>query len=105
MPTLLRGRGGFTILELLMVVAIIGILSTLLLAGMGKFRQKAEMVQCAANLRSLHVAASSYIQDYKHWPQIAVNPDTDSDIKQYTKEWQDALVPYGIQQKSWICPT
>ena len=55
-----------------------------------------------ANLRSLHAAANSYVMDNKQWPQIPYAKPGDP---QYTKSWIEALEPYGITHKNWICPT
>jgi prepilin-type N-terminal cleavage/methylation domain-containing protein/prepilin-type processing-associated H-X9-DG protein len=51
---------GFTLLELLVVVAIIGILSALLLTALGRSRAAAHRVQCVGNLRQLGLAAQMY---------------------------------------------
>jgi len=99
-----RDQGGFTLLEVFVVIVIIAILATLLLPVFSKMRARAQRVQCMANLRSLYVAAESYVQQYGSWPQIPVL-DSDSADQDYANAWIAALAPFGPTQKTWICPT
>jgi prepilin-type N-terminal cleavage/methylation domain-containing protein/prepilin-type processing-associated H-X9-DG protein len=54
----------FTLLELLIVVAILGIVATLTLAAISGARDQADAVQCASNLRALMTANFSYAADH-----------------------------------------
>jgi prepilin-type N-terminal cleavage/methylation domain-containing protein/prepilin-type processing-associated H-X9-DG protein len=57
---------GFTLIELLVVISIIALLVAILLPAMGKAREQAKKVQCAANMKSLALADIMYAGDYKH---------------------------------------
>ena len=56
-------KAGFTLVELLVVVAIIGILAGLLLAAIGNARSRAWRVQCVNSLKQLSAAAVMYWDD------------------------------------------
>ena len=62
------GKPAFTLLELLMVIAIIGLLATLLLPVLGRARLKAKEIQCLSNTRQLTMASSIYVSDNEKQP-------------------------------------
>ncbi len=53
----------FTLLELVLVIAIIAVLAALLLPVLGKSKAKAEGMTCASNLRQLSLAWFLYADD------------------------------------------
>ena len=55
--------GGFTLLELLVVLAVIAILAALLLTAVGGGRARAQSAVCANNLRQLGIAFQLYLHD------------------------------------------
>ncbi len=98
-----RSAAAFTLLELLIALVIIGILITLLIPVYGHLRERAQKVQCMANLRGLYVGTEAYIQRNGSWPQIFIkNYEVDED---YANAWVAALAPFGIERSAWICPT
>jgi prepilin-type N-terminal cleavage/methylation domain-containing protein len=61
-------RWAFTLVELLMVVAIIGILMALLLPAIQAARESARRATCQNNLKQIALAAHSYESSVKHLP-------------------------------------
>lgn len=67
---------GFTLVELLIVVAIIGILSTLLTANFIGVRQRGRDAQRKSNLRQIQSALELYRSDQGGYPDATSSPFT-----------------------------
>ncbi len=60
-----RRHGGFTLVELLVVIAVITILLSLLMPAVGRARAKAVTLNCMSNMRQVGQAFASYLADNK----------------------------------------
>lgn len=61
-------RKGFTLVEILVVVAIIAILAAMLFPVFGRAREAARQTNCQNNLRQLGMAFAQYVQDVHRYP-------------------------------------
>ncbi len=57
-------RKAFTLLELLVVIAVIGILAALMLPVLGRVKQRAADAACLSNLRQIGIAMTLYQNDF-----------------------------------------
>ena len=82
---LLRSNNGFTLVELLVVISIMGILAAALTTQITKARSMGQAIRCKANMKNLAQAAMSYSVDAgnNHLPWAGSNegawPDTGCD--------------------------
>lgn len=87
----LRTIAAFTLIELLTVVAIIGILAAIIIPVTGSVRNKARTVQCAGNIREFARATLLYAADHKDMlPRL------------YASNWVADLWPYGGNGRTYV---
>ncbi len=93
---------GFTILEVVIVIAVVGILVALTIGNYERIIASAQQAACTANMRTIHHGLGSYLQDNKDvWPQ---GPDLLQE-KAWEKFWLQTLEPFGVAPRAWQCPT
>ena len=98
----LGARKGFTLVELLAVMAIISILAALLLPAIGKARYQARVVQCKSNLKQVGLAMSMYSQYFGGWLPTGGDVDDPTDTTPYTatdETWDGTTIYLDGSQK------
>ena len=88
-------RGGFTLTELLTVIAIIGILAGIIIPVVGQLRSSAKNTQCQSNLRQIGAAALLWSQDNKGRIVPVFYPnDPGASLSLSMRNWTGLLAPY-----------
>ena len=69
-------RNPFTLVEILVVIAVIAILMGLLFPALGMVREKAYMRQSLSDVKAIHLAIKSFKNDYQYLPDRTTGSDT-----------------------------
>ncbi len=64
---------GFTLIETIVVIAIIGLLASLLMPAVMDAREAARRMECSTRLRQIGLALNNYLSVYQSYPPIEVN--------------------------------
>lgn len=113
------GRQAFTLIEVLVVVAIIALLISILLPSLAKAKEQSRRAVCAARLHNMGVSVYTYAQDNKgkiiechsRSIQVALSPRrvdptraTSTTPPYHLVDWQKAAKRYYLDKVTWECP-
>ncbi|MBP5232921.1 MAG: type II secretion system protein [Planctomycetes bacterium] len=70
-----QSKRHFTLIEMLVVIAIIGILAGMLSGPLMRAKRKAELIKCTNNLKQIGIAMVQYEMQYNTAPAIDATPD------------------------------
>jgi prepilin-type N-terminal cleavage/methylation domain-containing protein/prepilin-type processing-associated H-X9-DG protein len=117
------GRNAFTLIEILVVVAIISILAAILFPVFARARENARRSSCMSNLKQMGIAMMMYVQDYDEtYPQTISPVPTSVPASKYPDGaiwtqitymgstynaifWQQMLYPYHRNMQIFWCPS
>ena len=88
-------RAGFTIIELMICVGLIGILSTLAIPGMLRFQLRTKVAEGRTNIAAIRKAEESYYAEYNLY--VSANPAMPVAVGQLKTSWGlPATVAHGF---------
>lgn len=105
-PRFVPGARAFTLIELLTVIAIIGVLAGILIPVVGMVRNKARASASVSNLRQIFLGLSLYADENRElYPKATDTVDWDLAETDPTKmAWTQQLRPYSADQSFFLTP-
>jgi len=97
--SLQQARRAFTLLEILVVVAIIGMLAAILFPVFSRARENARRSSCSSNLKQLGLAMNQYTQDYDETYALGLTTDSNGNFLTPL----DIVQPYLKSKQVAIC--
>jgi prepilin-type N-terminal cleavage/methylation domain-containing protein len=100
----LRNIKGFTLLELMIVVAIMGILAAVAIPAYRSYVVKSKASEVYSNLNEIRLKQEAYFSTYGHFTEsigfypLECGAVTARDVCDSSRIWQDAMIPAAWQE-------
>ena len=105
----------FTLIELLIVIAIIAILTGLLLPALGAAKDKAKQALCRSNMKQVFLTALNYSMDYNGYVPAPLGSATNDNASHENGMFQlqiyhlgtinEKSLPWNFKVQFFICPS
>lgn len=105
-----RGRNGFTLIEMLLVVVIVGVLSQILVPNYRAMTLRARAIDLRSRIETVATAARNYQGDIHQWPEEAATGEVPDGLdpylpdnfsfagEDYMLDWENLDIPGGLPQ-------
>jgi prepilin-type N-terminal cleavage/methylation domain-containing protein/prepilin-type processing-associated H-X9-DG protein len=103
----IQGAPAFSLVELLVAIAIIGVLAGLILPALGRAKNRAHDIKCVSNLKQVGLAVSLYADEHHgRLPSAEMLPTTPVDPAKPLPRICDVLAPQLASSNSAVfrCP-
>jgi prepilin-type processing-associated H-X9-DG protein/prepilin-type N-terminal cleavage/methylation domain-containing protein len=106
----LNQNSAFTLVELLVVIAVIGMLAALLLPALSQAKKRAQRIQCVGNLHQLEVGLQNFLANNHGYPVYRGGTNSDNPGSWVAQLEREGL---GVSQPAtnffetgvWRCPS
>lgn len=97
--------GGFTLVEILVVVGIVAILATILMAVFVRVREKSRASICQSNLKQIALAVQQYAHDNDgRFPSVIYVMGRNTPAAKQVA-WNEAIMTYAKAPSIFSCPS
>lgn len=105
----MKRETGFSLVELLVVIAVIVVLASLLLPAISRARQKAHKAACINNLHQLGIGLQSFVADNNAYPSIIGTTNTGNwwwaiQVQNEISGKSEPITDF-VSQGIWRCPS
>jgi prepilin-type processing-associated H-X9-DG protein/prepilin-type N-terminal cleavage/methylation domain-containing protein len=90
-----KSESTFTLIELLIVIAIIALLASMLMPALKNARDKAKNISCQSNLKQLSICTAEYVTDYNGFLPFAYDTIECSYVTPSAPAWYVLCAPYA----------
>ena len=95
---MIRNKKGFTLIELMIVVAIIGILAAIAIPNFLKFQAKSKQSEAKTNLKGIYTAETGYFGEQNTYGEFAFQED----ILALAQRFGADYAAYRGQVRRWL---
>ncbi len=88
-PTFAPSRDGFTLVELMVVIAILGILTTIIAPNLREGRARARGTACLSNLRQIYFRIQPHLERYGEFPHLLNRASRSDPVPTLDSEFAD----------------
>lgn len=100
---MLKTKLGFTLIEVLVVISIIGILTGLMIPAINSAREVGRRMQCANQVKQISLGVQQYLDAFRKFPPGAMLEPKYPDVTKWHDPWAEAAgTGSGQRGYSWI---